>query len=120
MSDHPAPVPASAPAASTDVNDFNRHVKGYIKIGLVQIVFTIVTIAVSYFPFHSHMPRIILTLLAATANAILVAGISMHLKDEKQMIWKFLIFTGIFTFVLFFLTWLAHADPIMGTVHSHH
>jgi hypothetical protein len=42
------------------------------------------------------------------------------LKEEKRTIWKFLIFTGVFFFILFFLTYLARTDLISQTVHNHH
>jgi heme/copper-type cytochrome/quinol oxidase subunit 4 len=100
--------------------EINKHIKGYIKIGILQVIFSLVTVGVSYISFSSFGAKAVAVLLAACGNATLVAGILMHLKDEKRMIWKFLIFTGIFFFVLFGLTYLAHTDGIQGSSHTHH
>src|ERR1700712_328507 len=121
MSDHKEPAvqqPEPAPSAA-DVEAFNKHLKGYIKIGIIEFIFTVVTVGISFWA-KPMGTKIILTLLSATGNAILVAAILMHLKDEKKMVWKVLFFTGAFLIVLFFLTWLARSDEIIGALHNHH
>jgi cytochrome c oxidase subunit IV len=40
-------------------------------------------------------------------KAGLVAAIFMHLAAEKRLIYRVLIFTGLFVFALFWLTYLA-------------
>ena len=94
--------------------------KGYAKICGLQIAFVFATVAISFANFRSAAMQVFIILLCATANGVLVAGILMHLKEEKRTIWKFLIFTGIFFFVLFFLTYLARTDGILQSTHSHH
>ena len=116
---HETPAPAEPAPSASDVQAFNKHLKGYIKIGIIEFIFTVVTVAIS-FSFSSTGTKIALTLLSATGNAVLVAAILMHLKDEKKMIWKVLFFTGAFLVVLFFLTWLARTDEIVGVLHNHH
>ena len=122
MSDSPAPeapgVPASLPPE--EARQIGKHIQGYLKICAVQIVFVVITVAISFANFQSAVTQVLATLLCAGANGALVAGILMHLKEEKRTIWKFLIFTGIFFFVLFFLTYLARTDGIMGSSHTHH
>jgi caa(3)-type oxidase subunit IV len=121
MSDSHAPVQTSeAPVSPEQAQEISRHIKGYLKIGALQVIFSLVTVAVSYVNFRTGGTKILLTMLAACGNATLVAAILMHLKDEKKTIWKFLIFTGVFFFVLFFLTWLARTDEILGAIHNHH
>jgi len=119
MSDHKEPAVQTPEPSAGDVEAFNKHLKGYIKIGLIEFVFTVATVWISFMA-KSMGTKIILTLLSATGNAVLVAAILMHLKDEKKTIWKVLFFTGAFLIVLFFLTWLARSDEIMGALHNHH
>ena|SRR6187402_2731906 len=120
MSDTHAPE-TTTPATVTPehAHELNKHIKGYLMIGGVQILFSIATVIAS-FAITATVAKTVAVLLAATANGTLVAGILMHLKDEKKTIWKFLIFTGIFFFILFFLTYLARTDGIMGASHAQH
>ena len=52
-------------------------------------------------------------MLLAAFKAGLVAYIFMHLSAEKKLIYRVLVFTGIFVFALFWLTYLAWYDPIV-------
>ena len=117
---HTPPSASSATVPQEQVRDIEKHIKGYLKIFVAQVAFIIVMVGVSFYNFSSAAAQVAATLLVAILNGVLVAGILMHLKREKKTIWKFLIFTGIFFFVLFFLTYLARTDPIMQTLHSHH
>ena len=112
--------PEPAPASQEQVREIQKHILGYWKIFGVQVMFAVAMVAVSFWNFGSSAAQIGATLLVAAFNGILVAGILMHLKEEKRTIWKFLIFTGVFFFILFFLTYLARTDPIMHTLHNHH
>jgi cytochrome c oxidase subunit 4 len=96
------------------------HIGAYLKVGIGLLILTGVTVALSYVDFGSRANNIIVGMIVATFKASLVAAIFMHLKGEKMTIWKFLILTGIFAAGLFFLTFLAHSDPIGGTSHSSH
>jgi len=116
--DHKEPA-VQAPPSESDVAAFNKHLKSYVIIGGIEFLFTFLTVGISFF-FENMGTKIAVTLLSAAANAILVAAILMHLKDEKKMIWKVLFFTGAFLVVLFFLTWLARSDEIAGVLHNHH
>ena len=51
-------------------------------------------------------------MLVAMFKAGLVAAIFMHLSAEKKLIYRVLIFTGLFVFALFWLTFLAWYDPV--------
>jgi heme/copper-type cytochrome/quinol oxidase subunit 4 len=116
MSDTTAPAPATSSAE--DVEAFNRHLKGYLFVGGLQVLFTIIAVILS-FVIVGTSAKIIAVLLAASINAAIVAGIQMHLKGEKAIIWRFLFFTGIFFFVLFFLSLFHWFDPITGS-NIHH
>ena len=120
MSEHQEPaVPQEKTPTAADVEAFNKHRNAYIKIWAIEVLFTVVTVWISYMP-KAMATKVILTLLSATGNAVFVAAILMHLKEEKKMIWKVLYFTGAFLVILFFLTWLARTDEITGALHTHH
>ena len=123
MSDSHAP--ASSDAAHHDhAHDVSKHVKGYLMVGALLIIFTVITVALAYVDFDhiigGHGWNIIIAMIVASFKAGLVAAIFMHLKGERWMIWKFLLFTVFFALGLFFLTWLHWIDPIFGTNHTHH
>jgi heme/copper-type cytochrome/quinol oxidase subunit 4 len=113
-------TPEPAPASQEQIREIQKHIVGYWKIFLVQVAFAIAMVIVSFWNLGSSAAQAGATLLVAVANGILVAGILMHLKEEKRTIWKFLIFTGVFFFILFFLTYLARTDLIVQTFHNHH
>jgi hypothetical protein len=120
MSESHEPVAAVSHDVSPEqVQQIKKHLDGYKKITITQVVFILVTVGASIV-IRSTFAQVLVTLILAAANGTLVAGILMHLKEEKRTIWKFLIFTGVFFFILFFLTFLARTDPIMGTGHTHH
>jgi caa(3)-type oxidase subunit IV len=123
MSEHHAPVTAETPTAPHEhdhAHDVSKHVKGYLMVGGLLLVFTFITVALAYVDFGSHSANVVVAMIVATFKAGLVAAIFMHLKGEKWLIWKFLLFTVFFAIGLFFLTWLHWIDPIFGTHHSHH
>ena len=96
------------------------HIGAYFKVGAALLVLTGLTVGLSYVDFGSRSMNIIVGMIVATIKASLVAAIFMHLKGEKMTIWRFLIMTAIFAAGLFFLTMLAHSDPILGTSHTTH
>lgn len=93
-----------------DLHEVGKYVKSQIRVGLALVVFTVIAVAVSFLPFHSSSARILAVFVFVLINAVLVSAISMHLKSEKRTITQFLIFTAIFTGVLFALTMLAQSD----------
>lgn len=94
-------------------HDVSKHIRGYLLVGLTLIVFTVITVALSYFDFGTQKANVGVAMLVATFKAALVAVIFMHLSNEKRMIYRILIFTGLFVLALFFLTYLAWYDPIV-------
>jgi FtsH-binding integral membrane protein len=113
-------TPEPAPASPEEIREIQKHIVGYWKIFAVQVAFAIAMVGISFINFSSSAAQVAATLFVAALNGILVAGILMHLKEEKRTIWKFLIFTGVFFFILFFLTYLARTDLITHTLHNHH
>jgi caa(3)-type oxidase subunit IV len=93
-------------------HNVQKHVRGYLMVGGMLLAFTAITVALSYVDFGTRKANIAVAMLVATFKAGLVAAIFMHLAAEKRLIYRVLIFTGLFVFALFFLTFLAWYDPI--------
>lgn len=83
------------------------------KIGGLLIVFTVLTVWLQYVDFGSHARNITIGLLIAAFKASLVALIFMHLKSERGLIYKFLVFTVVFVIGLFFLIYLHWANHLL-------
>lgn len=94
-------------------HDVAKHIRAYLMVGLTLLVFTGITVALSYIDFGSQKANIAVAMVVATFKAGLVAAIFMHLSNEKRMIYRILIFTAFFVLGLFFLTYLAWYDPIV-------
>ena len=89
-----------------------KHIKGYLMVGATLLIFTIITVGLSYVHFGTQKANIAVAMLVATFKAGLVAAIFMHLSSEKRLIYRILIFTGFFVIGLFWLTYLAWYDPV--------
>jgi caa(3)-type oxidase subunit IV len=124
MSDPHATETALADAAhhdaSHDAAHIEKHLKGYYIVGGILIVFTGITVALSYVDFGSIRANWIIAMIVATFKVCLVGAIFMHLKGERWTIWQFLLFTAFFVAGLFLLTLFAWGDPIWGTYHATH
>jgi caa(3)-type oxidase subunit IV len=89
-----------------------HHVKKYMMVGATLLVFTGITVALSYLDLGTRKMNIAVAMLVAMFKAGLVAAIFMHLSAEKKLVYRILIFTGLFVFALFWLTFLAWYDPV--------
>jgi cytochrome c oxidase subunit IV len=89
-----------------------HHVKKYMMVGAALLVFTGITVGLSYVDLGTRKMNIAVAMLVALFKAGLVAAIFMHLSAEKKLIYRVLIFTGLFVFALFWLTFLAWYDPV--------
>jgi caa(3)-type oxidase subunit IV len=87
-------------------HNVQKHVRGYLMVGATLLVFTAITVALSYVNFGAPKANIAVAMLVATFKAGLVAAIFMHLAAEKRLIYRILIFTGFFVLGLFWLTLL--------------
>lgn len=90
----------------------HQHVMRYVMVGATLLLFTLITVALSYVNFGTAKANIAVAILVATFKAGLVAAIFMHLAAEKRLIYRILIFTGLFVLGLFWLTFLAWYDPV--------
>jgi cytochrome c oxidase subunit 4 len=113
-----AVAPPHTHGAHDDAAHVAAHVRKYLMIGLILVIFTGITVGLSYMNFGSRHNNILIAMLVATFKVTLVGAYFMHLKEEKITIWRFLIFTTIFVLGLFFLTLLHEADPIRGRAHG--
>ena len=93
-------------------HNVQAHVKRYLMVGAVLLACTVLTVALSYVNFGTQKANIGVAMLVATFKAGCVAAIFMHLAAEKRLIYRVLIFTGLFVFALFWLTFLAWYDPV--------
>ncbi len=106
-------------------HNVQKHVRGYLMVGATLLVFTGLTVALSYVDFgallsslfHTNLSstqgrkaNIAVAVLVAMFKAGLVAAIFMHLAAEKRLIYRILVFTGFFVLGLFWLTLLAWYD----------
>ena len=87
-------------------------------IGGVLVVGTVITVGVMGVDMGSRAGNMALGMFIATIKALCVMLVFMHLKSERGLIYKFLVFTVIFVLGLFFLTYLAWADPLWSHVLS--
>ena len=94
-------------------HDVSKHVRGYLVVGGTLLFFTALTVFLSYVNFGSQKANVAVAMVVATFKAGLVAYIFMHLSAEKKLIYRILIFTAIFVFGLFWLTYLAWYDPVV-------
>src|SRR3981081_3990728 len=93
-------------------HNVQKHVRAYLMVGATLLAFTAITVFLSYVNFGTSKANIAVALLVATFKAGLVAAIFMHLSAEKKLIYRVLVFTGLFVFALFWLTFLAWYDPV--------
>jgi cytochrome c oxidase subunit 4 len=93
-------------------HDVAKHIRGYLMVGGTLLLFTAITVFLSYVNFGTQKANVAIALLVATFKAGLVAAIFMHLSSEKRMIYRILIFAFFFVLGLFWLTYLAWYDPI--------
>lgn len=92
--------------------DLQQHVKKYVKIGIILGVFTIITVALSYWELPTHAMNIIVGMIVAAFKAALVGLIFMHLNHERSLVYKVLLFTLVFVLGLFVLTYFSHENPL--------
>lgn len=93
-------------------DDLQKHIKKYTIIGLLLGVFTIITVALSYWELPTHGLNIIVGMIVAAFKAALVGLIFMHLNHERSLIYKVLLFTLVFVVGLFVIIYMTHENPL--------
>lgn len=94
----------------------HRAVKKYKMVGAVLFAGTVLTVAMYYVHIPSVAITIAVALLIASVKAAFVAGVFMHLSDERKMIYGILLCTVFFLIGLMGLTLWAMHDPPMQTL----
>jgi cytochrome c oxidase subunit 4 len=110
-----APVPANGHGDHDDhvAHNVAKHIRAYLMVGGTLLLFTALTVFLSYVNFGTMKANVAVARLVATFKAGLVAAIFMHLSNEKRLIYRILVFTAFFVLGLFFLTYLAWYDPVV-------
>ena len=95
-------------------DDIKKSVKTYYMIFGALMLFTVITVGVSY--LHLPIPMAILVALAvATIKGSLVALFFMHLSHERKVIYWALMLTVIFFVFLMFVPLFTNLDRIPGS-----
>ncbi|HEY1050159.1 MAG TPA: cytochrome C oxidase subunit IV family protein [Prosthecobacter sp.] len=98
-----------------NIEEIQKSVRKYMIIGALLIVFTGLTVGLSYVELPTHGLNILVGMILATIKASMVALIFMHLNHEKSVIYKVLAFTAVFAFVLFVLFYFSNVE---GLIHE--
>jgi len=93
-------------------NDMNHHIKVYRNVFIGLLIFTVLTVSVSYIEFNYVWIGVSVGLIIAFIKGYLVAANFMHLNNEKKLIYLILSMTVVFFMVLFFMPTLWHNDLI--------
>lgn len=93
--------------------EIHKAVKKIKLIGLILVIFTFITVGLSYVELPTHSMNIALGMIVAAFKATLVMLIFMHLNHESPLIYKILAFTVAFVLALFILTLFASSDPLV-------
>lgn len=93
------------------VEEINQHVKKYIKVFVLLLIGTGITVAASYLNV-TVAAAIGIGMLIALFKGTLVAGYFMHLFGEKKIIYWILLLMLVLFFVLMFLPILTASNVI--------
>lgn len=96
-----------------NLEEIQKSIKKYLIIGVTLIVFTGITVWLSYVELPTHGLNILVGMIVAAFKASLVALIFMHLNHERSVIYKVLFFTAILAVALFILFYFSKIDPLV-------
>jgi cytochrome c oxidase subunit 4 len=95
----------------SDPAAIKKSIRGYLMIGAVLFLGTVVTVAANQ--FHFAVPvAITVALIIATIKGSMVASVFMHLSHEKRWIYGALLLTVAFFIVLMTVPLLTLMDHI--------
>lgn len=97
--------------------NFTGYGKRCLMVFGVVMCVTLMMVGVFYAHLPNHGLAIALTLLAASINAVLVAGYLMHIISERRMTFIVLAFTVVFFIGLMGLSVGAQFSVPHGTIH---
>src|SRR4051812_28024154 len=93
-------------------DDISKHVRTYFMVFGALMVFTIITVGVSYLHLETR-EAIIVALFIATIKASLVAMFFMHLNHERKLIYYTLALTVVFFMFLMIIPLATNLDKIV-------
>ena len=97
----------------SDQADIQKSVRSYIKVFVMLMVFTIITVTASR--FHLAVPAAItVALVIAAMKGSMVAAVFMHLSHEKRLVYSTLLLTAVFFIVLMLIPLFTSLDTIGG------
>lgn len=89
--------------------EMHHHVKTYVRVFAALMMFTVITVAISYLHLGVAI-AVTIAMIVATVKGSLVAAYFMHLKAERPFIFWVLILTVLFWVHLLFVPVLMHLD----------
>ena len=95
----------------SDPAEIKKSVRSYITVFVMLMVFTILTVTAASFHFAVPM-AITVALIIAVMKGSMVAGVFMHLSNEKKAIYGALLLTLAFFIVLMFVPLFTMMDHI--------
>lgn len=90
-----------------------KHIKTYLFVGATLLVFTAITVGLSFVDFGSQSLNMTIGMAVAAFKSSLVILIFMHMNNERPLIYKFMLFTMLFLGVMFTLFVCTHDDPLV-------
>jgi caa(3)-type oxidase subunit IV len=96
-----------------DAHSIDKQVRSYMWVFGALMVLTLITVAIAELHVPIHI-GIAIGLLVATIKGTLVAGIFMHLFNEKKFIYWLLLLTAAFFVFLLFVPIMTASDKIGG------
>jgi len=96
-----------------DEANARKHIRGYLLVGTVLLIFTGLTVSASYLDLPL-VPTIFLALFIASIKASLVACYFMHLLSEKKLVYIILVITILFFIPLMMLPVITGLDRYGG------
>lgn len=106
-----SPTPSAQPAGAGQLDHFNKHLRATLGVFVTLLLLLAVTVAVSYARLDRPW-NIIVALVIAAIQAGLSAGVLMHLRAEKRLIFLLLTVTAVFFAGLMFLTLGSFANAV--------
>lgn len=94
-------------------DEIAKHIKTYLFVGATLLVFTAITVGLSFVDFGSQSMNMSIGMAVAAFKSSLVILIFMHMNNERPLIYKFMLFTMLFVAVLFTLIIFTHDDPLV-------
>jgi 4-amino-4-deoxy-L-arabinose transferase-like glycosyltransferase len=94
-----------------ETKDYAKQAKQAWVLGGSIMVFAGITTLICSLPGSTHS-HIVWALFIASAQVFIQVFYMMHLRNERGIIFKFLVFTLFFVMALFVLTHLHESDPL--------